>query len=158
MVSWGKAENAGRYDILAAYCGKDAPKPVRTVSAKSEPVIKITSLDGKKIDRTKNIKVRVIAYRKVDGQYTRMGATLIAHVTGLKTGAAARIRANTVPEIQGKKLLGENHAARYRYASDNKAVATVDENGKITAVGKGTCHIYVYAQNGTSKKVSVMVK
>ena len=109
-----------------------------------------------------------------------MGATLIAHVTGgqgrisgftnarrvtvqkdsytLKTGAAARIRANTVPEIQGKKLLGENHAARYRYASDNKAVATVDENGKITAVGKGTCHIYVHAQNGTSQKVSVTVK
>ena len=180
MVSWGKAENAGRYDILAAYCGKDAPKLVRTVSAKSEPVIKITSLDGKKIDRTKNIKVRVIAYRKVDGQYTRMGATLIAHVTGgqgrisgftnarrvtvqkdsytLKTGKTAVVRATTIPEVQGKKLLGENHAARYRYASDNKAVATVDENGKITAVGKGTCRIYVYAQNGTSQKVSVTVK
>ena len=180
MVSWGKAENAGRYDVLAAYCGKDAPKPVRTVSAKSEPVIKITSLDGKKIDRTKNIKVRVIAYRKVDGQYTRMGATIIAHVTGgqgrtsgftnarrvtvqkgsftLKTGKTAVVRATTIPEVQGKKLLGENHTARYRYTSDNKAVATVDENGKITAVGKGTCHIYVYAQNGTSQKVSVTVK
>jgi uncharacterized protein YjdB len=180
MVSWGKAENAGRYDVLAAYCGKDAPKPVRTVSAKSEPVIKITSLDGKKLDRTKNIKVRVIAYRKVDGQYTRMGATLIAHVTGgrgrtsgftnarrvtvqkdsytLRIGKTVAIKAKTIPEIQGKKLLEETHAARYRYASDNKKVAAIDENGKITAVGKGTCHIYIYAQNGTSGKVSVTVK
>ena len=180
MVSWGKAENADRYDVLAAYCGKDAPKPVRTVSAKSEPVIKITSLDGKKIDRTKNIKVRVIAYRKVEGQDTRMGASIIAHVTGgrgrtsgftnarsvtvqkdsytLRIGKTAAIKAKTIPEIQGKKLLEENHAARYRYASDNKKVAEIDENGKITAVGKGTCHIYIYAQNGTSRKVSVTVK
>ncbi len=180
MVSWGKAEDAERYDILAAYCGKDAPKLVRAVSGKSEPVIKITSLDGKKIDRTKNIKVRVIAYRKVDGQYTRMGATIIAHVTGgqgrnsgftnarrvtvqkdsytLGAGKTAMIKAETVLEIQGKKLLGNDHDARYRYSSDNNKVATVDENGKITAVGKGTCHIYIYAQNGTSKKVSVTVK
>ncbi|MBE6000157.1 MAG: hypothetical protein E7239_01965 [Sarcina sp.] len=180
MVSWGKAEGAGRYDVLAAYCGKDAPRLVRGVSGKSPAVIKITRLNGKKIDRTKNIKVRVIAYRKVEGQDTRMGASIIAHVTGgrgrtsgftnarsvtvqkdsytLRIGKTAAIKAKTIPEIQGKKLLEENHAARYRYASDNKKVATIDENGKITAVGKGTCHIYIYAQNGTSRKVSVTVK
>ena len=180
MVSWGKAEGAGRYDVLAAYCGKDAPRLVRAVSGKSPAVIKITRLNGKKIDRTKNIKVRVIAYRKVEGQDTRMGASIIAHVTGgrgrtsgftnarsvtvqkdsytLRIGKTAAIKAKTIPEIQGKKLLEENHAARYRYASDNKKVAEIDENGKITAVGKGTCHIYIYAQNGTSRKVSVTVK
>ena len=76
----------------------------------------------------------------------------------MRIGKTAAIRAKTVPEIQGKKLLQENHAARYRYASDNRAVATVDENGKITAVGKGTCRIYVYAQNGTSRKITVTVK
>ena len=180
MVSWGKAEGAGRYDVLAAYCGKDAPRLVRGVSGKSPAVIKITRLNGKKIDRTKNIKVRVIAYRKVEGQDTRMGASIIAHVTGgrgrtsgftnarsvtvqkdsytLRIGKTAAIKAKTIPEIQGKKLLEENHAARYRYASDNKKVAEIDGNGKITAVGKGTCHIYIYAQNGTSRKVSVTVK
>ena len=76
----------------------------------------------------------------------------------LSTGKTAVVRAETVPEIQGKKLLGEDHTPGYRYASDNKKVATVDEKGKITAVGTGTCHIYIYAQNGTSKKVSVTVK
>ena len=180
MVSWGKAEGAGRYDVLAAYCGKDAPRLVRGVSGKSPAVIKITRLNGKKIDRTKNIKVRVIAYRKVEGQDTRMGASIIAHVTGgrgrtsgftnarsvtvqkdsytLRIGKTAAIKAKTIPEIQGKKLLEENHTARYRYASDDKKVASIDENGRITAVGKGTCHIYIYAQNGTSRKVSVTVK
>ena len=179
-VSWGKARGAERYNILAAYCGKEEPKLVRTVSGNSQAVIKITMLDGKKADHTRNIKVKVIAYRKVNGQYTKMGWSIVAHVTGsrgrtssytnarrvtvqkdsfvLSTGKTAVVRAETVPEIQGKKLLGEDHTPGYRYASDNKKVATVDEKGKITAVGTGTCHIYIYAQNGTSKKVSVTVK
>ena len=180
MVSWGKVEGAERYDIQAAYCGKDEPKYNKTINGNNLTVTEITSLDGKKVDHTKNIKIRVVAYRKVDGKFTKMSWSLIAHVTGsrgstsaytnarrvtvqkssyvLSTGKTAVVKAETVPEIQGKKLLGNDHAARYRYSSDNKKVATIDENGKITAVGKGTCHIYIYAQNGTSTKVTVTVK
>ena len=43
------------------------------------------------------------------------------------------------------------------WESDNLAVATV-KNGKITAVGKGSCYIYAYSQNGLSAKVKVTVK
>ena len=184
-TSWSNsipaAVKAGNYTVEYRYAGDKNHKTSAVFRIKASIArAKITSLDGKKIDRTKNIKVRVIAYRKVDGQYTRMGATIIAHVTGgqgrnsgftnarrvtvqkdsytLGAGKTAMIKAETVLEIQGKKLLGNDHDARYRYSSDNNKVATVDENGKITAVGKGTCHIYIYAQNGTSKKVSVTVK
>ena len=43
------------------------------------------------------------------------------------------------------------------YESDNPAVATVSNSGKIKAVGTGTCHIYAYAQNGVSAKCTVKV-
>ena len=43
------------------------------------------------------------------------------------------------------------------WESDNINVATV-KNGKIKAVGKGTCYVYAYAQNGVSAKIKVTVK
>ena len=44
------------------------------------------------------------------------------------------------------------------YETSNPAVAKVLKNGKIKAVGKGSCNVYVYAQNGVYKKVKVTVK
>ena len=54
-------------------------------------------------------------------------------------------------------MLGDTHAPTFRYASTNEKVATVDEDGTITAAGKGNCTIYVYARNGVAKKVKVKV-
>ena len=51
----------------------------------------------------------------------------------------------------------KSHAPTLRYMTSNKKVATVNSSGKITAKGKGTCYIYVYAHNGVSKKVKVTV-
>lgn len=47
---------------------------------------------------------------------------------------------------------------RLRFASSNPAVATVSNGGRITAVSAGTCDVWVYAQNGRSRKVTVMVQ
>ena len=38
------------------------------------------------------------------------------------------------------------------------SIATVDKNGKIKGIKKGTCTIYIYAINGLTKKVKVTVK
>ena len=57
-----------------------------------------------------------------------------------------------------KREVPDAHAKRFRYVSSNKAVATVSQKGKIKAVGKGACSIYVYASNGYAKKVKVTVK
>ena len=57
-----------------------------------------------------------------------------------------------------RKQLTDNHAKQFRYATTNKKVATVSGKGKIKAVGKGSCTIYVYARNGYAKKVKVKVK
>ena len=55
-------------------------------------------------------------------------------------------------------MLGDSHAPTFRYVSTNEKVATVNENGKIKAEGKGTATIYIYAKNGLAKKVKVRVE
>ena len=50
---------------------------------------------------------------------------------------------------------------RYRglcYESSNSKVATVTKSGKIKAIKKGTGKIYVYAQNGAYKTITITVK
>ncbi len=76
----------------------------------------------------------------------------------LKKGKTAQIKAKTVLVSPGKKQLSDVHAKEFRYATTNKKVATVSRKGKIKAVGKGTCVIYVYARNGYARKVKVKVR
>ena len=47
---------------------------------------------------------------------------------------------------------------KIRYESSNPGIAKVNsKTGEITGVKKGKCYIYVYAQNGVYKKVTVTV-
>ena len=55
---------------------------------------------------------------------------------------------DTVLAEKGKRQLTGFHAKEFRYASDHKRVAVVSAKGKIKAVGKGKCSVYVYARNG----------
>ena len=50
-----------------------------------------------------------------------------------------------------------NHR-KVAWESDDLTVAKVNSKGKITAVGKGSCYVYAYAQNGVSAKIKVTVK
>ena len=59
---------------------------------------------------------------------------------------------------KGKRKLTDVHAKEFRYASADKRVAVVSAKGKIKAVGKGKCSIYVYARNGYAKKIKVIVR
>ena len=44
------------------------------------------------------------------------------------------------------------------WESTNLGVATVNANGRITAVRKGKCWVYAYLQNGLYARVRVIVK
>ena len=50
------------------------------------------------------------------------------------------------------------HYPKLAYESDNPDVAKVNKKGKVTAVSKGSCMIYVYTQNGLYASVKVTVK
>ena len=51
---------------------------------------------------------------------------------------------------------GEN--ALYSYTSSKTSVMTVDANGKVTAVGKGTAYVRIKSSNGASLSVRVKVQ
>ena len=75
----------------------------------------------------------------------------------LKKGKTFKIKAKVKKVRKNKKLMPKKYAATLRYLSTNTKVAAVNKSGKITAKGKGTCTIYVYAHNGVSKSIKVTV-
>ncbi|MGN8786418.1 Ig-like domain-containing protein [Blautia sp. HCP3S3_D9] len=71
----------------------------------------------------------------------------------LKKGKSAQI---TAVEVKKDKKI--KHHRNLCYESSNTNVATVTSNGMIKATGKGSCTIWVYAQNGVYKAITVTVK
>ena len=178
LVKWGDTPDAESYEVWAAYCGKNSPsKKIGTLGA-GENSFRFTSLGKKELNPKKSIKVTVLAYRKVNGKKTKIANTITAHAVidtnpvysnaakitltrskfSLKAGQKARIKAGEILADKKKKSLGKGHALTFRYASSKDSVATVDKNGTITAVGRGTCTVYVYARNGRARRISVTVK
>ena len=175
-VKWGEVEGAERYDIYAAYCKKGS-KAVKIASVDGDTLsYVIKELDGKPIDTSRNIKVYTIAYRKVGEKFKKIAKSIEAHIAGyknkvysnvkeivlnvsskkMKTEDTFLIEAKAILKNNSKKML--DHVADFRYVSSDENVATVDENGLVTAKRDGTCVIYVYAQNGYAKKVLVSVE
>ena len=174
-ASWGAVKGASSYVIYANYCDQKKLKKIKTVSGKTTS-FDITKLNGKKFDPKKNLKFYVVSYKTVKGKKVKLAKSIMAHAPGsknskrtnvtgvkvkkasftLKKGKTAKIKAKLVLQKKGKKPL--KHCAKFRYASSNKKVAKVSKKGKITAVGKGKCTVYVYAVSGVSKKIKVTVK
>jgi len=174
-VSWGAVKGAEKYEIYAAYCENGNPyKLVKTVDGSANSFT-ITKLNGKKINNRKCMKTYVVAYRKVNGKDVKIASSVTLHIAGtaarrtnaksvtvkndnvkLKVNKTSKIKATLIRENKNKKAV--DHVAKFRYQSTNTSVATVDENGKITAVGKGKCSIYIFANNGKMKTVKVTVE
>ncbi len=171
-VKWGKVTTADGYDVFV----QTASKAFSTKATKTITKNTISSCTISSLSQTGAYKVVVKAYRTINGKKTFVGNTLSYYVVGgshatatnaksitvakttveLSAGKTSSISATVTNTDKKKELPG--YVAELRYRSTNTAVATVDANGKITAVGKGTCTIYVVAENGVNKKVSVTVK
>lgn len=79
---------------------------------------------------------------------------------GLTPGKAYDVKARRA-ETANYKASPASEVARaktLRYFSSDNAIATVDENGVITAKAKGVCTIQVMARTGLTKSVTVTVK
>ena len=77
----------------------------------------------------------------------------------------AQIEDYTLPDGKVVKIdaeeLSEGERRQHRglcYESSDTSIATVDKNGYITMVSKGTCDIWVYAQNGCYSTIKLLVK
>ncbi len=175
-VTWGKVKDADGYDVYMAYCGKDKEKVVKSVKAADSLSVEISKLKKKGINQKKNIKCHVLAYKMVDGKKVTVAKSITIHAAGKKNksvtdaksiklkktsyvlakGKKAVVKASIVKKDKKRPII--KHTSEFRYATSDSKVAVVSKNGKITAKGKGSCSIYVYASNGCAQKIKVVVK
>ena len=111
------------------------------VIAVSEGTATITAKAPNGLTAKCKVKVSEIKVKKL---------TLNHHRLSLKAGESTKLRVKVSPENPTRKDL--------QWASSDKSVATVDENGRITAVGKGSCKIGVRAASGVTDVCTVRVK
>ena len=178
-VSWDKVSNIDQFVILGAPCGKDikAKSVAKTVKGTKTSAI-VKKIAGKKLSYEKDYKVKVKAYKVVNGKKVCVGSSIVCHAAGknnrtytnakkvtvskksvtLKKGKSKKVKAKIVKNSSTKPLLSKEHDVALRYDSTNTKIATVSAKGKIKAKKKGTCYVYVTALNGLYTRVKVTVK
>ena len=169
-VSWSKVKNAKKYVVYANVCGKTKLKKVKTGTGTSYTLKKVNK---KALKKGKYYKFMVVALDKNNDVITASKIVHIATTGGSFTNAKSmttKAKKDKVTIKKGKtfklgvkikmdssKLKTKTHRGTVYETSDTK-IATVSSKGVIKAKKKGTCYVYVYAQNGLYKKIKVTVK
>ena len=176
-IGWDKVQEASGYDIFFSQCNHHGKKLVyRNVKSIKGNDVFTWKMSGLK--KGTAYKAYVKAYVMKDGRkyYVKTSPTMHAYTGGgtkkytnvksvsvkkaavsLKKGKTYKIKASLKKLHRGKRLMPKSHVPRLRYLTTDSSVATVNAKGKITAKGKGSCTIYVYAHNGVRKAVKVKV-
>ena len=169
-VQWTKVKDADGYVVFGNLANAGKKKYAVQVLSIIENN-STTSYTHTKLKKGTAYKYIVQAYKMVDGkaQILATSKTVYAATKGGKDGNVTSLKAKSKVSLKkGKKTTlkvtakksGKNFA-KYRkiaFESGNTKIATVTNKGVIKGKKKGTCYIYVYAQNGISKKVKVTVK
>ena len=177
-LEWTRVSGADGYIIYGNYCNGNG---------KSYKYNKITTItNGKtrtwthtKLKKATYYKYIVKAYKLVNGKkvITDTSVSVHATTTGGKYGVAKAVSITKIgnkksvtkvtlkkgktAQITAKEIRKDKTIKHHRnicYESSNTKVAAVTPDGTIQATGKGTCTIWVYAQNGVYKAVTVTVK
>ena len=165
-LAWNKVKGADGYMVFGSKCGGANKLELLGKATK-------TSFTSSDLSQKTAYKFVVVAYKGYNGNDKTLAISKTIHAfteggkvanykkvkvnktkATLKKGKTFKIKAKLVKPSKKKvkKHLG------IRYESDNTAVATVASNGKVKAVGKGSCYVYAYAQNGICSKVKITVK
>lgn len=166
-LTWTPVNGADGYSVYTSVCnGKNNFKKQKETVKQT---VTLNNMTG-----NKPYKLYVSAYKLEDGKHVELSRTMVLHIAinsdtytnakaittekesyTLNTGENVQIKAKTVKQEKGKKLV--KHASEFRYLSADEHVATVTKDGTITAKGAGTCKIYVIANNGVYKELIVTV-
>ena len=166
-LTWKKVAGADGYILYGAMCGKPAMEYVTTIEKGNATSYTVTGLN-----KGTYYKYIIAAYKNVAGEKRIIAESLSAHATtnGGKRGNATSIKLNKKKLAMKKGKSAQlkatykmtkkvqKHIGLIRYTTTNPAVATVTQKGKVKAVGKGKCEVWVYTQNGCCAKVKVTVK
>lgn len=161
-LGWKKVKSTRGYVVYGNKCGKKYQKIATT---------KGFSWTQKKLAKGTYYKYLVAAYGK-NGEIISVSKTIHVCTRGGKKGNPSGIILKSPRKIKLKikkttmvkaiyKLPKKVKISKHRalaFESTNNKIARVSSKGKIIAVKKGTCSIYIYGQNGVFTKVSVKVK
>ena len=114
------AKKGGTTYITATITWTDADGNNQTASARAKVFVKTP---------VKSVEVRRVDTDTNDDIYAK------------KRGETIQLKAVITP--------AETYDKALTWSSQNEAIATVDQNGKVTTVGKGTTYIYAKCMNGT---------
>ena len=172
-IQWSKVKGADGYVVFGNKCNSKGKKYAFEVLSIIDNN-NTTSYTHTGLAKATYYKYLVQAYKMVDGKAQILSTSKTIHaaakstkyanvsklklnktnVTLQKKGKTFKVTAK-VKKTTGKKLV--NHR-KVCFESSNPKVATVNSKGVIKAKKKGTCTIYVYAQNGAYQTVKVKVK
>lgn len=166
-LKWKKQTKADGYIIYGSACGSKMKKLKEIKSGKA------AKWTQKKLKKGKYYKYTIVAYKKFGGEKRVIAKAIGVHATtpGGKYTNPSAVKLKTKNKITLKKGKSKTIKATYtakgkvrkhiriiRFESSNKKIATVSKTGKVKALKKGSCTIFVYAQNGVYKTVKVTVK
>ena len=117
---------------------------------------KIASVDGNGLVtalKKGSAKIKVTAE---DGSVAYIKVTVVKAPSSIKAAPESNIL-GVGETTRIKTTIAKNTAASFTYLSKNTEVATVDDSGVITAVGKGSARIVVKSHNGKKARFTVTV-
>lgn len=115
-------------------------------------------VDGKKVVTDTSASIHVITQ---GGKYGIAKSVSVTKIGNKKNVSKITLKKGKTAQITAKEIKKDKKIRHHRnlcYESSNTAVATVTPEGLLQAVGKGTCTIWVYAQNGVYAALTVTVK
>lgn len=166
-----KVENADGYEVYGAVCNGNM-KLQKVVKGKK---LTLSKVSRKKLDKNKDYKFRIKAYRMIDGRKVYLTTSEDIHVKMTENSRYANADAVKVSKKKktlsaGKtwrpkvtvKMTGKakqmRHVQPVRFLSSDDTIASVTRTGKITARTKETCFIYACAINGKTAKIKITVR
>lgn len=164
-VSWNRVKGATAYLIYGNLCGRGRPfKKIRQTSGTSFTQAKlkkgtyykylVVAVNGSKVIAISKT-VHVATKGGKVGNNKKVTTKAKKNKVTLKKGKRFKLKAKAIP--QKKKLKVKKHHG-IMYETSNKKIAIVGGNGVIRAMGKGSCYVYAYAQDGVYARVRVTVK
>ena len=174
-LTWNAIENADGYLVYGAKCDTSGKSYAFKRLAKMKGNKKVTftqkSLKANqgykylvKAYRTKNGKQEIIARSYVVRSFAFQKDSKYANPTGIKIAKTEfTVKKGKSVKLEPKIVLPKKKKRKkqgpaIRYLSSDPAIATVTSSGKVLGRKKGTCYIYIIAQNGVRKKVKIYVK
>ena len=177
-LEWNRYDDAEGYIVYGSLCNGNGKKyKLKKLAVINDPETTEFTVTG--LEEGRHYKFRVKAFKVVDGKKYVTVKTYLVHATtaggkckttaavdidqtGMKKADALTLKAGRTYDIKAVRYDAKGSKVRHsgiKYQSTNPEIATVSlKTGKITAVGKGKCSVFVIAENGLCEEIKVTVK